>query len=245
MTVKESLFGVLGCAFLILCILHRELITFIPFYLLPIAVLSIPASLFFAVPTDSDNGTIDYKDLVVRLFIAGALCVLLLICFGERDYDAKGNVMRIQASQDIHDTYNSWTRKLVMGIDVLKPSVYEESPYDGTTWIKMIVLALAIGGPLMSLAIQGWYLPEQKKRKKRKKRKRHPIASKTSKAESTASNGRCRLSKKTLPKKRSRSKLCALRTEISKRSSESLDLSGTVPLGLLDGPHSTSIKYRD
>ena len=174
MTGKEQIFGVLACLGLILCILQRELITFIPFYVLPILLLSLLASLLFAVPMDQETNSIDYKDLVPRLFIAGGLAVILLLSFGERAYDQKGNVVRIEVSQDINATYNSWTKKLVMGIDVLRPAVYEESPYDGTTWLKMVALVLAIGGPLMSLAMQGWYLPAQKKKEEKKKEEEAP-----------------------------------------------------------------------
>ncbi len=169
MTGKERLFGVLACVFLILCILHRELITFIPFYLVPLLVFSFIACFAFAVPTDPDTEAIDYKDLAVRLFFAGGFAILLLITFGEREYDQKGNVIRIEASRDIHDTYNSWTKSLVMGLNVFKPDIYEESPYDGTTLLKMIAFALAIGGPLISFSMQGWYLPAQKKKEEKKK----------------------------------------------------------------------------
>ncbi len=71
-------------------------------------------------------------------------------------------------------TYNSWTEKLVMGLDVFRPPAYEESPYDGTTWLKMIALALAIGGPLTAFASQGWYLPAQKKLEEEKKKEATP-----------------------------------------------------------------------
>lgn len=174
MTGRQCLIGVLTCAFLILCILHRELITFIPFYVLPIVVLSFLACLFFAVPTDEESGDIDYKDLVVRLFFAGGIAVFILIGFAEREYDKKGNVIRIEAGQNMHDTYNSWTKKLVMGIDVLRPPVYEEAPYDGVTFLKMLAFALAIGGPLMSFAIQGWYLPKQRRKEEEKKEEEAP-----------------------------------------------------------------------
>ncbi len=174
MTGKEQLFGVLACLGLILCILQRALITFIPFYVVPILFLSALASIVFAVPMEPDADAIDYKDLVLRMFIAGGLAVLLLLSFGERAYDVKGNVIRIELSQDINSAYNSWTKKLVMGIEVFRPAHYEESPYDGTTWLKMVALALAIGGPLMSLAMQGWYLPAQKKREEKKKEEEAP-----------------------------------------------------------------------
>ena len=169
MTGKEQIFGALACLGLILCILHRELITFIPFFVVPLLFLSFLASLLFAVPTDLDTNAIDYKDLVVRLFIAGGVAVLILISFGERAYNEKGNVIRIAVSHNINVTYNALTKKLVMGLEVFKPARYEESPYDGTTWLKMLALALAIGGPLMSFAMQGWYLPAQKKKAENKK----------------------------------------------------------------------------
>ena len=169
MTAKESTIGVLACVFLILCILHRELITFIPFYILPILFFSFISAFFFAVPTDPEDSSIDYKDAAVRLFIAASVSVLILVCFGERSYDQKGHVIRGETSEEINGTFNSWTRRLVMGIEVFRPAVYEESNYDATTLLKIIALALALGGPLMALAIQGWYLPKQKEKKEAEK----------------------------------------------------------------------------
>jgi len=169
MTAKESIFGVLACVFLILCILNREIITFIPFYVFPILFFSFISAFFFAVPTDPEDSSIDYKDAAVRLFIAASVSILLLLSLGERSYDQEGKVMRAETSQEINETYNSWTRRLVMGINVFRPSVYKESNYDSTTLLKIIALSLALGGPLMSLSFLGWYLPNQKEKKETKK----------------------------------------------------------------------------
>ena len=168
MSGTERILGVLFCVFCILRIINRELITFIPFYVVPLLIFSVLSAFLYAIHTDNE-ASIDYKDAAVRLFVAGAVAVLALNIFGERSYDKKGNVIRSQPSQELHYTYNSWTRSLVMGLDVFRPNVYEDSPYDGTTLLKIIALALVVGGPLMALALQGWYLPQQKEKEKKQK----------------------------------------------------------------------------
>ena len=167
MSGREQAFGVGFCIFAILCILHRELITFVPFYVLPLGFFSFLSLIFFAIPTD-DEGTIDYKDAAIRMFVAGSIAVLLLLTFGEREYDKQGNIIRIQASQELNESYNSWTKPLVMGVAVFRPTVYEPSPYDGATLLKFIAFALVFGGPMMSYAMVGWHLPRQREKEEKR-----------------------------------------------------------------------------
>ena len=168
MSDRERIIGALCCVYLVLCLCNRVLVTFIPFFVLPFVVASFFSSLLFVGSADENDSSIDYKDIAIRLFIAGSVAVFALSIFGERTYDKKGNAIRSGGSQGLHDTYNSWTKPLVMALEFNRPEHYEDSDYDGVTVLKMLALALVFGGPLMSYAISGWYFPAQRRREERK-----------------------------------------------------------------------------
>lgn len=166
MSGKERIIGGGLCLLFILCILNTDIISFIPFYAFPFGLFSFIGSLILIAGTVTpEDDSIDYRDVIIRLFVVAVLSVLV-ISISDRTYDAKGNILRTKASHELNQSYNSFTRT-VRAFGISRATDYQWRIYDAITLFKILALGLILGGPLLAYVFQGWYLPAQRKKKKK------------------------------------------------------------------------------